>query len=429
VGGQYTVTPAYPAGAIGFEPPSRSTASLLGNATGQNFLSFAVFSISGTVKDNETGGIPYVTLNLTGDKIASTVTGTAGNYEFLNLPVKGSYTVTPSSTGYSFTPVSLATGSIEQAIEDWDFIGNSDFISIKGFVKYDDGSVAPGVTLNLTGANVKSTTADSDGKYEFTGLPIHGNYTVTPSKPGYVFNRENWDFQDLKLPVTAADFIALTRHDLNITGYVKKEGGVAVNSVVVSLYVYGGSTTTVVTDNSGSFRFSGLTGRKNYTLTPSKLNWIFTPVSSATYLDAVDANVDFTASFTYNESPPNIEIPLGRDGNSVQVKMPDAGAAKVIVEERPEKAAKYRGTVNPDKNEAVGILFKPSVPSADYVNRKFTIRIFSVKGELVYEFSKTPLTPDDIWVKWIPKNLASGIYIIHIEGPGVKSTKKIAILK
>jgi len=39
------------------------------------------------------------------------------------------------------------------------------------------------------------------------------------------------------------------------------------------------------------------------------------------------------------------------------------------------------------------------------------------------------LTPDDIWVKWIPKNLASGIYIIHIEGPGVKSTKKIAILK
>ncbi len=54
------------------------------------------------------------------------------------------------------------------------------------------GSVTPaasgsGTTLTLSGASSASATADSSGNYSFSSL-ANGNYTVTPSKPGYTFN-------------------------------------------------------------------------------------------------------------------------------------------------------------------------------------------------------------------------------------------------
>jgi len=438
-GTTYTVTPSL----IGylFSPTSYSTACLTSSITDCNFVGVSsIVYIQGTIKhskDSETPGQPIedIVVYLTGTVTSSFTTTAEGVYLFNQLPAERQYTVTPSDPDLGFEPLSISTPSLLGNVTDWNFVGFA-ATSISGHVK---GDIKGGVNMCLLYLSNGSTAAyitASDGYYEFKNLPDNSSYTVTPSKMYYSFDPSQRKFSDIAgdnpLPSTAADFTSryiAPPANLNITGYIKEKKGTGVGSVTVSLS--GGSTGTFVTDNSNSgfFKFSGLKGRKNYTLTPSKLNWNFTPSSSTIELSDSDKAVDFIAACSYTEAPPKIDIPLGSNGAPVQVQLPDAGAAKVIVEERPGKAAKYRGSVNPDKNEAVGILFKPSVNFASYFNKKFTIRIFSLKGELVNEFSKTPQTADDVWIKWIPKDLASGIYIIHIEGPGVNSTKKIAILK
>ena len=49
---------------------------------------------------------------------------------------------------------------------------------------------ATGVTVNLTGAATGSTMTDGNGSYSLGSL-ANGNYTLTPSKPGFGFNPPN----------------------------------------------------------------------------------------------------------------------------------------------------------------------------------------------------------------------------------------------
>ena len=62
------------------------------------------YSISGTMSGAVTSG---VTMSLTGAATATTTTGTGGTYTFSGL-ANGSYTVTPSLSGYTFSPTSTS---------------------------------------------------------------------------------------------------------------------------------------------------------------------------------------------------------------------------------------------------------------------------------------------------------------------------------
>ncbi len=63
------------------------------------------YSVSGTVT-NEGSGLSGVTMNLKGASTLSTTTDSNGNYTFFGVS-KGMYEITPSLTGYIFTPKSL----------------------------------------------------------------------------------------------------------------------------------------------------------------------------------------------------------------------------------------------------------------------------------------------------------------------------------
>ena len=121
---------------------------------------------------------------------------------------------------------------------------------------------------------------------------------------------------------------------------------------------------------------------------------------------------------------------MGNSGSdNVTLTLPSPGKAKVIVEEHSDKPKKLRGTVNPDNNESVGIVWTPDTSMSSYIGKKFNIKIFTLKGELVEEFSKMPQAADDTWIKWTPKDIASGIYIVYIKGPGIEIKKKVAVLR
>ena len=150
------------------------------SALANNWVAGTTYSISGTVSGAVTSG---VTVNLTGASTASTTTGTGGTYTLSGL-ANGSYTVTPSLTGYTFAPTSTAVTVSSANQTGINFTSTAvPTYSISGTVS---GAVASGVTVNLTGAKTASTTTATGGTYTFSGL-ANGSYTVTPSLSGYSF--------------------------------------------------------------------------------------------------------------------------------------------------------------------------------------------------------------------------------------------------
>lgn len=69
-----------------------------------------------------------------------------------------------------------------------------------------------GVTINLTGASMATTTTAWDGNYSFTGL-LNGSYTVTPSLSGVTFSPTSITITSLAANSTANNFV-VTRYRL-----------------------------------------------------------------------------------------------------------------------------------------------------------------------------------------------------------------------
>jgi hypothetical protein len=90
-----------------FAPTSQSATVNGANVTGINFAATQqtnpTFSISGTIAPVAGGG--GATVILSGAAGATTTTNSAGNYTFTGL-ANGTYTVTPSNSGYTFSPAS-----------------------------------------------------------------------------------------------------------------------------------------------------------------------------------------------------------------------------------------------------------------------------------------------------------------------------------
>jgi hypothetical protein len=104
--GDYTVTPSQAGSA--FTPIRRLVTIDGANVTGQNFRVSPVaagFTISGFVKNAAGVGLPGVTIDLIGTATGSTTTNANGRYAFTGM-ADGTYTVTPTLTGSTFTPAS-----------------------------------------------------------------------------------------------------------------------------------------------------------------------------------------------------------------------------------------------------------------------------------------------------------------------------------
>ena len=85
------------------------------------------------------------------------------------------------------------------------------------------------------------------------------------------------------------------------------------------------------------------------------------------------------------------------------------------------------GYVNPLKGEVAKIHFWPS--TAGTVN----VEIFDLIGLLIWDRSKDVIGVQDL-IEWDCRNtendlVASGIYVVFVEGPGIKATKKVAVIK
>jgi hypothetical protein len=68
-------------------------------------------TINGSITDSGGNAIPNVTITLSGSRLGTAVTTTAGSYSFTELP-GGNYLVTPTRFGYSFIPANRSISSL-----------------------------------------------------------------------------------------------------------------------------------------------------------------------------------------------------------------------------------------------------------------------------------------------------------------------------
>lgn len=141
------------------------------------------YTVSGFVNASSGPAVAGVTITLSGARSGSTLSGPGGYYSFSDLP-NGSYTLTPSRAGYTFSPPSVVVVVSNANVPDRNFtaLGGATY-AISGTVS---GAVSAGVTLTLSSTPNQTTVTDASGAYAFTGL-VDATYGVTPSLPGYTF--------------------------------------------------------------------------------------------------------------------------------------------------------------------------------------------------------------------------------------------------
>jgi hypothetical protein len=156
-------------------------------------------------------GVGMATLTLIdaeGKQVALGTSAGDGSYEIYAPPVDGSYSLIVSAPGRppAASAVTVRHAGYGPGIRmDVLLAGNSD---LRGTVRVAGGSGVPGTRvtlLNATGDVVAAASTDSDGRYDFSGLP-EGDYTTVAS--GYpsaiasvrITGGENTVRQDLTVP-------------------------------------------------------------------------------------------------------------------------------------------------------------------------------------------------------------------------------------
>jgi hypothetical protein len=278
--GTYTVTPS--ASGASFAPASQPVTINNGHALGLAFTGTGTtFTLSGTISGAGGSG---ATVNLTGASTASVTANTSGVYSFSGL-ANGSYTVTPTKSGFAMTPTSLAV-TISDANATANFSSSAQTFTLSGTITGAGGS---GATVNLTGASTASVTANTSGVYTFTGL-ANGSYTVTPTKSGFLMTPTS---QAVTINGANATANFSSAQTFTLSGTISGAGG---SGATVNLA--GAKTASVTANTSGVYSFTGLVNG-SYTVTPTKSGFVMTPASQAVTINGANATANFTSAQTF----------------------------------------------------------------------------------------------------------------------------------
>lgn len=312
----YTVTPEK----IGyvFTPPT-GTALVSGDRDTQvTFEASTGFTLSGTITDS--GGAPLsgvsVKLESTLSPTASTTTGADGAYSFAGLGYD-TYTVTPTLSGYGFTPpfreVTLSSAASSGDTSGIDFTGTNGYQISGQAITYATQEGLPGVTISLTGTesqtglqiSPRSDTTGTDGSYSFVGLNP-GTYTVTPFSPGVTFEPPSSSVTIAAQNIDTVDFVAITGFSISGTiDLVSTDNATpSVTEVDVQLYENAAMRSvtdseplvTVHPDSDGAFVFIGVENG-SYIVKPVLTDYGFTPGSEEVTVAGSDVtDLSFTAA-------------------------------------------------------------------------------------------------------------------------------------
>lgn len=249
------------------------------------------YSLSGTITPAAGGN--GATITLSGTASATTSANSSGAFTFTGL-ANGTYTLTPSRTGYTFSPTSQNVTVNGATVTGLNFTATQQVnptYSISGTISPAAGG--NGATVMLSGAATASTTANSSGNYTFTGLS-NGAYAVTPSRAGYTFAPTIQNATVNGANVTGVNFTATaqTGQTFSISGTISPTTGGSGASVTLS----GAANAVTTANSSGAYTFTGLANGV-YTVTPTNTGFTFTPVNQSVTVNGANVGaVNFTAA-------------------------------------------------------------------------------------------------------------------------------------
>ena len=247
-----------------FSPTSFAYSNVLSNKTAQNYTavsSAVTFNISGNA------GIGGATLSYT-DGTSKTATADGSGVNLLTVSNNWSGTVTPSKTGYTFSPVNKSYTNVtaDQITQNY----TATAILTDHIISGNAG--IGGAALSYADGTSKTATADGSGVYSFT---VSNNWSgvVTPSKTGYTFSPVNKSYTNVITDQAAQNYTATLIPTAHIISGIAGTGGVTLS------YTDGTSKTTTA-DGSGVYSFT-VSNNWSGTVTPSKTGYTFSPVNKS----------------------------------------------------------------------------------------------------------------------------------------------------
>lgn len=257
-----------------------------------------VFTISGTVTNSTGTAVAGATITRTGNDQPSVAVTSAANGTF-SIPnsIDGKYTLTPTQTGQTFLPATLAVTVRGANLTGEAFLEYTG-PGITGQVVTSTGGGDSGVTVTRSGGGQATTavTTDSLGYYAFSSVPTGTGYSITPTKSGQTANPGSYTVSLSGTTVSNRDFVMVT--PAFITGQITKSG-VGVAGVTVTLTGGIQASTKVTTNSQGYYGFSAVAttaGGTSYTVTPTLTGQTFTPASLNTSVSTTSnaTGVNFT---------------------------------------------------------------------------------------------------------------------------------------
>jgi len=214
-------------------------------------------TISGTVTSGGSG-LGSVTITATGGTQTTTsLTATNGTFT-ANHQSNNPVTVTPTKTGYTFSPVNRTYNITSQSPTGCNFTGTLLTYTISGTVGTVDGVTMGGLPGSPVTSGGGAYTATVN--YGWTG-------TATPSKTGYTFSPTNKTYSNVTANQTAQNYTP-TATTFTISGTVGTLDGVTMDGLPGSPVTSGGGNYTATVNY-------GWTG----TATPSKAGYTFSPIN------------------------------------------------------------------------------------------------------------------------------------------------------
>ena len=301
VGGNYSVR-AYPTRIPGrngpcvlFEPPLTFD-PLANNVADVNFihdgcLSVGGTSISGVVRRVSGVGLPGVSVSITGTINKTVVTDPAGFFNASDLPVDGTYTVTPASQFFLLTPASR-TFTRAPDILGADFVAGDSF-EISGQSRNSDGAALSDVAVTLGGTPARTTQTDTQGYYSFL-VPGGGTYSLTAIKSGVSFAQPTLTLSNVSANNKNIDFVAAS---LTISGRLRNVNQRGLSGITVNLT--GSASSSTQTNANGDYSFTVQSGG-SYDVAPSDGRvsaWLPSDSRSYNNLSQNVSDADFVARF------------------------------------------------------------------------------------------------------------------------------------
>ncbi|HWB99995.1 MAG TPA: N,N-dimethylformamidase beta subunit family domain-containing protein, partial [Bryobacteraceae bacterium] len=292
--GSYTVTPSK--SGYTFSPPSQTITVSGANVSSVNFTATAVptYHISGSITPGSAGSGTLLSMTASSENGSAPPPVTAdasGNFSFSGIPA-GSYTITPSKTGYAFTPVKQSVMVVSSDVTGVNFAATAvQTWSVSGTVS--PAAAGAGTLLTVSGSSSASGTADGSGNFTVSGL-ADGTYTVTPTKAGYTFSPSSQSITINGANITALSFTAQALPPPPvITGLVATPGSTSATitwttNVAASSQVNYGTSSGVLNLNSfdptlatsHSITLTGLTPSTTYYYTVTSVDAFSNSVTS-----------------------------------------------------------------------------------------------------------------------------------------------------